>query len=235
MNKKNFISMVRYYLYDTSSLIWEDNELIKMTDNAAKAYSEDTKFFHAKENFVPEKDGSYIYPDDFICFNAGWNSEGVSIRAVSSRELEYHFPDPMNIKGNPEFIYDDISDKKRFRLCPDPANMQNAKEQIYDGYGIFADGGFGTETDSGKYGIIFSVTDYNFIGDMVYARYALFEEIKDYVALIFHVLFQAFDTDSEFSDPEKAAYYKNMYKSRVAMFNQVKYKHNGRTAANHFF
>ena len=234
MDKRNFLLMVRNYLYDTSSLVWNDSELLQMTENAVKAYSEDTKFFHSQADFVPEKDGTYIYPDDFICFNAGWNSESISVKAISSYELEYYFPDPMNIKGCPEFIYDDISDKKHFRLCPDPAGMQNMSEEVYD-YGILQDGDYGTESNSGRYGVVYSVVNYEFVGDMMYSRYASFEEIHDYVALIYHVLFQAFDTDAEFSDHSKAAYYKSMYKSRVAMFNQVKYKHNGRSAANHFF
>ena len=234
MDKKNFLLMVRNYLYDTSSLVWNDNELLEMIENAVKAYSEDTKFFHAQADFVAEKDGTYIYPDDFICFNTGWNSKGISVNAVSSYELGYYYPDPMNIKGYPEFIYDDVSDKNRFRLCPDPAGLQGVSEQVFD-YGVLLDGDYGTETYSGKYGVVFSVTNYEFVGDMMYSRYASFEEIKDYTALIYHVLFQAFDTDSEFSNSDKAAFYKNMYKSRVAMFNQVKYKHNGRSAANRFF
>lgn len=234
MDKRNFLLMVRNYLYDTSSLVWNDSELLQMTENAVKAYSEDTKFFHSQADFVPEKDGTYIYPDDFICFNAGWNSDSVSVKAVSSYELEYYFPDPMNIKGLPEFIYDDISDKKQFRLCPDPVNMQNVTEQVYD-YGVLQDGDYGTVKNAVEYGVVYSVINYEFVGDMMYSRYASFEEIRDYMALIYHVLFQAFDTDAEFSDHSKAAYYKSMYKSRVAMFNQVKYKHNGRSAANHFF
>lgn len=234
MDRKNFIAMVRNYLYDTSSNIWRDDELLEMTENAVKAYSEDTKFFHAHVDFVPEKDGTYYYPDDFICFNAGWNSEQGSIKAVSSHELEYYFPDPMNLKGIPDFIFDDISDKRKFKLCPNPADMQDVQEYI-SGYGIISDGEYGTEKSSGLYGVVYTITNYEFTGDMMYSRYAAFEEIKDHTALLYHVLFQAFDTDAEFSDSDKAAYYKQMYKTRIAMFNQIKYKHNGIVSVNHFF
>lgn len=234
MDRKNFLSMVRSYLYDTGSLVWLDDELSEMTDNAVRAYSEDTKFFHAQIDFVPSEDGKYYYPDDFICFNAGWNAQGMSVKAASSHELEYYYPDPMNIKGVPDFIVDDIFDKTQYKLCPDPKDFQNVKFENY-GYGVVSDDEYGTESDSGQYGVVLTVISYQFVGDMMYSRYGSFEEIKDYTALIYHVLFQAFDVDSEFADQNKAAYYKHMYKTRVAMFNQVKYKHNGRTAANQFF
>lgn len=234
MDRKNFISMVRNYLYDTSEMVWKDDELSQMIDKAVKAYSEDTIFFHSIAAFVPDTDGRYHYPDDFICFNAGWNSEGIQIKASSEKELEYFFSDPLDMNGVPSFIYDDISDRRKFRLCPDPAAIQDAQHIIFD-YGIREDDDYGTENSSGKYGVVLSVTSFQFVGDMMYSRYADFEEIKDYTALIYHVLFQAFDTDSEFSSPDKAAYYKEMYKKRVAMFNQVKNKNNGSTFVNKFF
>lgn len=234
MDRKNFVSMVRNYLYDTSELVWKDDELDGMIDKAVKAYSEDTNFFHATVAFVPATDGKYYYPEDFIRFNAGWNSEGIQIKASSEHELEYFFPDPLGIKGVPSFIFDDISDRRKFRLCPDPAVIQNAQHVNTD-YGIRSDAGYGTESSSGQYGVVLSVTTFQFVGDMMYSRYACFEEIKDYTALLYHVLFQSFDTDSEFSSPDKASYYKDMYKKRVAMFNQVKYKNNGSTFVNKFF
>ena len=52
MDKKNFISMVRNYLYDTSELVWKDDELAFMTYKAVKAYSEDTNFFHATRSYT---------------------------------------------------------------------------------------------------------------------------------------------------------------------------------------
>lgn len=234
MDKKNFISMVRNYLYDTNVLVWKDDELYKMTDSAVKAYSEDTKFFHSVFELVPDFYGGYRYPDDFICFNAGWNAKNFKIKAISEHELEYYFPDPMNLKGYPDFIFDDISDRGKFRLCPNPEDLQNCHHEVY-GYGVLDNGEYGTEKDSGEYGVVYTITSFQFAGDIMYSRYAAFEEIKDYTALLYHVLFQAFDTDSEFSAPEKAAYYKQMYNSRIAMFNQVKYKHNGRSSVNNFF
>lgn len=235
MNRKNFISLVRNYLYDTDSLVWRDDELLEMTEHAVKAYSEDTRFFHSQIDFVPEKDGTYLYPENFICFNVGWNSEGANIRAVSSDEINYYFPDPLSIKGVPDFIFDDISTRGSFRLCPDPSLMQQINENVCDDYGVLYDDNYGTVKDSRQYGVLYSITSYNFAGDMMYSRYAEFEEIGDYLALLYHVLFQAFDVDSDFFDADKADYYKKMYKNRVSMFNQVKYKHCGQSALNKFF
>lgn len=240
MERKGLIDMIRYYLYDTAGQIWKDREINRMIDNAVKAYSEDTGIYHAQADFVPDVFGNYYYPDDFIHFQCGWNVQQGTVSASCSHEIEYHFSDPLTVKGVPEFIYDDLNDdlynNRQYRLCPVPENMQNVAVSIY-GYGDLADddGNYGVIDNLSDYGVFSGIVSYDFAGDMMYSRYASYSEVKDYTALMYHVLFQAFNMDTDFTDPDKAGYFKSMYENRIAMFKQVKHKNTGKTMNNNFF
>lgn len=291
MEQNQLLSVVRRYLNDKSSLVWKDEELLRMIHTAVKCYSEDTGCFHGKFDFCPDANGFYSYPEDYICFQVGWNKEEHNVQAICSHELQRFYSDSLFVKGLPKFIFDDLDTNGQYRLCPNPIELQNIQiadsdygdviisdpeicgtiikseiwkqssdygiisdeygitspgyafgtiltitEYEFDGnYGVIYNDEYGTEKEGAFYGVAISVIQYNFVGDAMYSRYAELFEISDYMALVYHVLYQSYNTDSDFSDPSRANVFLMKYRNRVSMFSQIRHKNKGKSLTGKFF
>lgn len=223
-------NIVRRYLLDPDGKVWNDDELEQMIRRAARRYSEDAACFHGFFDFVPEADGSYVYPEDFISFLVGWNKDGRDVFAGA----EYEVPGwEMERPGAPRIIYDDLTGPGKYRLAPNPAGEQARINLTIDAFGEVIPPQFGV-VDCGP-GVVCRAIGYNFAGDAVYVRYAEAREIRDYMALVYHALYQAHSTDAELSNPSYAQWCLARYNERVAMFRQVKHKNSGLARPGNFF
>ena len=74
----------------------------------------------------------------------------------------------------------------------------------------------------GAYGVPTRVRKFIKTGDIVYIRQEKAEKIEDHMSLIYHVLYQAYNADSDFSNGEKAELYRVQYRNRIARFGQMR-------------
>ena len=101
-------------------------------------------------------------------------------------------------------------------------------------YGLSADG-YGEFTGTDSYGVFFGGSDFTYIGDMVYAAYGTADKVMDYNALIYSVLEQAYNTDADFGDAKKSAFYRRKYQERIARFGQIAFMNRGKLTGTRFF
>lgn len=236
MTKSEIIQRARAFLGDISEKSWSDGELGKMVDSAVRRYCEDSELFRSRTDFYPDIDGNYKYPSDFIKFQAGWNASSNHVSAGTATNISGVYDDYINIKGEAEYIYDEISKRGYYKLCPNPVDLQAVTVDGFLGsdYGTSADDEYGEYIDA-AYGVILSVTNYTFAGDMAYISYASESEIKDYMALVYAVASMAFNTDADFSDADKGEFYKRLYRQRVGMLTHTKASSNGITNTGNYF
>ena len=81
---------------------------------------------------------------------------------------------------------------------------------------------YGIPLRTADYGIPLTIWRFNICGDAQYIRTEEAERIRDYTALIYHVVHQAYTMDGDFRNAEKAALYLKLYKRRVARIGQFK-------------
>lgn len=223
MTKSTLIEKIRAYLRDTNGKIFEDSELSYMIDRAAEAYSADTGIFRSKFFFRVNSDGVCELPENYLKFLAAWNDNGEKICSIPIGEIARFYPDYYSIKGHPEFVYEDMDRIGCVRFCPNPYDFQNGISYTVPGYGTpVLKHGYGIPDHAINYGIPISLHFFEETGDMVYIRKESAENISDYMALLFHVLYQAYNNDSDFHNADKAAFYRSQYRRRIARFGQMK-------------
>lgn len=109
-------------------------------------------------------------------------------------------------------------------------------EYVFAGdYGTLLDDNYGVPIPTDYYGTIWDFIGYQFTGDISYSRYASTDEITDYMALVYHVLSQAYDTDADWGDASRASQFSWKYKSRVDSLNQIKYSNYGKRKSGIFY
>lgn len=231
MKKTELVALTRRFLGDVAGKVWNDTELERFIDEAARRYAEDAECFHAAFPFFPAADGGYEYPEDMICLLVAWNRDGENILPQAHHDLT---ADEAAQRGVPKFIFDDLNDPGKFRLAPDPEEMQGVTPFEVDEWGEIVEGGPWGVIDEG-FGVVLDADGYTFVGDAEYVRSAKVEEIRDYLALVYHAMYQAYNTDAEFANPELAQIYLARYRRRVAMFGQVKHQNAGLSRAGNFF
>ena len=218
---------LRLYLADPLQKIWQELELHKLLEEAVKQYSIDTCAFTGTFDLIPDEDGNYLYPDDFIGFVIGWNDHGREILPTSSFELFSVRRKSADAVGDVKYIFADSASDGVYAVHPLPADNQNAVsvtltpfwgEVFTDSFGVFDIDGFGTTL---------SVTEYTFAGDCVYYRHAAIDEIQDYMALIYYAMYLAYSNMSDLSGADKAEAFLQRYKYRVDAFNKVHYSERG--------
>jgi len=230
MKLTELVKLVRRYLADPESKVWNDAEVEDMIRRAALRYSEDAACFHGFFNFFPNECGSFDYPEDFIAFLAGWNDEEDPVFAGA----EHQVPGcELDRPGAPRIIYDDLTGPGKYRLAPSPTEKQERTSLSVDTFGEVNPPEFGV-VDRGL-GVVCCAVGYNFAGDAAYIRYAELEEIRDHMALVYHALYQAHSTDAELANPAYAQWYLARYNERVAMFGQIKHKNTGLARPGNFF
>ena len=224
------VAKLRLFLADPAEKIWSDLELKKLLEEAVKKYSVDSCAFVGTFDVVPDENGNYIYPDDFIGLIIGWNQNHKEIMSVTSTELfeKQHFTSDHS--GAAKYLYADLTRNGEYKLYPVPENNQNVTATVIDPfYGEVETDDFGV-LDTPGYGTTFSITEYEFAGDCVYYRYAKIDEVQDYMALIYYAMYLAYSNMSELKNISKADFYLQNYKYRLDAFGKVKYKE--RSSAN---
>jgi hypothetical protein len=235
MDINGFVKKLRMFLADPEGKIWDDVEINTLLNEALKQYCKDSGAFTGSFDFYPDKNGTYHYPDDYADFMIGWNTEDQEITPATARELFVRSCRDVSRTGEPEYIFDDLDSCGSFSLYPVPEAMQNRKDiTITPDFGEISDSQYGVFA-ADAYGTTLSVDVFDFAGTIIYRRTGNFEEVKDYMAVICYALNLAYCADSEFANPELAAYWKNMYRSRIAVFGRVAHENTGRTVSGNFY
>lgn len=228
MKKEDIISKVRFFLHDENKDLWSDEELIRMTDEAARQYSADTEMFCGSFYVAPDEYGNFNYPENYIHFLCGWNSEGGRIQPCSVHDI-WDF----DRAGEIEYIYDDATSQGSYSIYPEK-EIRTVYDIASDDYGVFSSD-YGVMKYPLDYGLTYSIVGCEFAGDIIYCRAADAEEIQDYTALVYKVLELAHTTESEFADPRMASVFRNSYNSRIARFKHNKHKTAGYHSAGIFY
>ena len=222
MTEENYLKTIRAFLHDPDGQVFGDSELLKMLDTAAKTYCKDTALYRGNFPFFVNESGIGKLPDDFIEFLAGWNDEGFHIETTSTESLNDEYTNYITVKGHGKYIYEDLESIGQYRLCPNPHDLQNIVVFVSSSaYGITPFPGYGTPISRHGYGISADVRQYEFIGDAAYVRSVPIERIQDYMALVYHAVYQAYTIDSDFQDENKARLFYFQYRQRVARIGNV--------------
>jgi len=223
MTEQEYLLRIREYLHDPEGKIWDDDELTKMLVQAAETYSKDTGIFRGRLLFMVNSDGVCMVPKNFLALVAGWNSLGSHIEAIPASELSRFYGNFSVVEGEAEFCYEDLDSIGEMRLCPNPHKTQDARYYYPNSsFGIPSISSYGIPAYGQDYGIPLVVNKFTPCGDAVYIRAEEFEKIPDYMALIYHVVYQAYTIDSDFQNGSKGALYHSQYKRRIARFGQMK-------------
>lgn len=203
---------VRRYLRDMSAVVWSDMDLLGMIDASLSDYSRDSGLFRAQGNFLVDEDGSGSYPSDYLSFVAGFNPHGDPLLLSEGWRM-----DALGVsKGVARVIHDDFESNGRYRLSPNPFREEDVEYYLPQRYGVVLAGDFyGLCPDDGLPGLCDDLVQFNVIGDFQYCRKCLFEEVKDYQAVLYNVLSRAYMMDTDFRDESAAVDFLEMYRSRV--------------------
>ena len=106
-------------------------------------------------------------------------------------------------------------------------------------YGEIYDDNYGVTYSTNKldedYGVIYQIDIYNFVGDASYVRYRVASKIPDHVALLYNILSQAYEVDSDITSADKASLFRNYYNARISLFNRCRKELVGETKALKYF
>lgn len=222
MTEENYLKTIRAFLHDPDGQVFDDSELLKMLDTAAKTYCKDTALYRGAFPFFVNESGIGKLPHDYIELVAAWNDKGFHVEMNSVDGINAEYGDYINVKGDPKYIYEDLESIGGYRLCPNPYDRENVVAFVSDSaYGITPFPGYGTPISNRGYGISADVRQYDFIGDAVYVRSIPFDKIQDYIALVYHAVYQAYTIDSNFQDENKARLFYFQYRQRVARIGNV--------------
>lgn len=110
MRKEEIKKIVRQYLFDVEGKVFDDEEILRWIEDAARSYSEDAECFAWHFEIRPDADGKYRYPDDYICYLTGWNADGLEIEPNGAEEIGKQKVNYRTAAGQPEWIFDGMSD-----------------------------------------------------------------------------------------------------------------------------
>ena len=217
MNERDYIRTIRAFLHDPEGKVFDDAELLKMLETAASTYCKDTALYRGAFSFFVDADGIGKLPDDYVEFVSAWSGEGYQIESISVSELADIYGNYISVQGGARFIYEDLDDIGKYRLCPNPFEKENVVSLVSEHpYGITPFPGYGTPVSRRGYGFSTNVRQYQFIGDAAYVRVVPIDRIQDYMALVYHAVYQAYAVDSYFQDENKARLFYSQYRLRVA-------------------
>lgn len=235
MNKSGYLKKLRFFLADPDGKMWDDIELNTFLDESLKRYCIDSCCFIGEFAFLPDKDGTYHYPEDFGKFLIGWNASGTEIKPSTSKELFLNCHYDITRQGEARYIYDDLSSHGDFSLYPTPSEMSNLQYiTILPDYGEILDDRYGVYLTS-DYGTTFTVIDSGNAGTYYYCKIGEYEEVKDYMSIICYALHLAYLSDSDFADADASEYWYSLYKSRLGVFGRVLHNNAGKTVTGHFY
>lgn len=225
MNKSDMLDKLRFYLADPKGKIWKDDFLNDILEQSLKQYSIDSQGFVSRFDLHADRNGIYHYPEDYASILIAWNDEGKEISPITARELFHRQDNTYNYNAKPLYIYDDQSSIGDYELYPQSINREQDVsiegffgEVLYNDYGVFFDE---------NYGVSLTITQFDTIGDMIYCRIGTYEELVDYMSVIYYALYLAYNTDLDFGNPDNAAIWFARYKDRMARFNAIEYHNSG--------
>ena len=216
MKKEELIKRLRIHLYDKEGKIFKDHELEIFLDKSAEAYSRDSEIYRSGFYFCTDAEGRCRLPQDYIKLLTGWGI-GYQLEKMTEDELQRYYSDYRDVKGKPEFVYEETESSGKIKICPNPHDLQGVKSRIVKGYGLPVSGGRGVFRQSKDYGIATGYRSFLRVGDCFYIRKENCEKISDYMALLFYALYQAYRAESDFHDENKSEYYHALYLNRVGM------------------
>ena len=235
MNKKEFTDKLRLYLADADSKIWQDSELGDFLDEALKQYCTDACLFTGVYKFSPDEKGNYKYPSDWLGFKVGWNEKSDTLIPATGRELFVLNQKNQKVSGSAQYIFDDQYDHGYFSLYPKPGNNQNVKFMVQDNsFGEIFDNSFGVFLN-GQYGTTLSLNSFDYSGEIYYIKLGSFEEVTDYMAVIYYALSIAYLADTELASSENSDFWKRMYRDRLSAFGRISFNNSGNFAAGNFY
>ena len=235
MQKIDFLKKLRMFLADPDGKIWNDNELFVILDRALEQYCSDVKLFTGSLDFYPDPAGVYHYPENFVDFMVGWNSNGQEIKQATALTLFERSGYNANRNGTPQYIFDDTESYGNFSVYPLPGNNQNSVTcTITPETGEVTDSNYGVFLTE-DYGTTLSIDVFDFAGTIFYHKKGEFQDIRDYMAIIYCAMSFAYTADSEFGNAQKAAYWYNIYSKRVAATKGVLHNNSGRATATNYY
>ena len=222
MQTSEYIELIRAFLHDPEGKVFDDAELTNMLEDAAHEYCKDTALYRGTFSFLVDENGTCKAPEDYLEFVAGWNQDGRHVEAISTDELREQYGPYLQVKGTANFIFEDFENIGYLRLCPNPYDLQHLVLYVpANPYGIMLFSGYGTPRTRGGYGIPVIIREHDNIGDASYVRSVAPESVHDYMALVYHAVYQAYGIDSDFQDLDKAQLYYSQYRGRVAKTGQI--------------
>lgn len=235
MDKNGFLKKLRLFLADKDQKIWNDDELAVLLDEALMQYCIDSGCFTGSFDFGQDSNGVYHYPDDFASFMIGWNAQGQEITPATAKELFVRSYCDSKCTGEAEYIYDDLDSHGCFSLYPDPSKSHKRKDvTVTSPYGEISDNDYGVFLTE-DYGTTLTVDVFDFAGRIFYRKIGKYENIKDYMAVIYYAMSLAYSVDSDLANAEMSAYWKKMYKTRLSVFGRIKHNNTGKTVSGNFF
>lgn len=235
MDKNGYLEKLRLFLADKDKKIWNDDELSILLDEALMQYCIDSGCFTGSFDFGPDDNGVYHYPDDFASFMIGWNAQGAEITPATARELFVRSCRDSKRTGEAEYIYDDLDSYGNYSLYPTPPDLQNRKKfTITPQYGELSDSNYGVYLTE-DYGTTLKLEIFDFAGRIFYKKAGKYENVKDYMAIIYYAMSLVYRADSDFANAELSAYWKNIYKTRLSVFGRIKHNNTGRAVSGNFF
>jgi len=222
MTEENYLKTIRAFLHDPDGQVFDDSELLTMLDTAAKTYCKDTALYRGSFSFFVNENGTGKLPEDYIDFVAGWNRDGFHVEMASSDVLNGEYGNYLTVKGISKYIYEDLENIGEYHLCPNPYDLQNAVFFVPQSpNGILPFPTYGTPITGNGYGIPVFVRQSEHIGDATYVKTIPFDRIHDYIAVVYHAVYQAYTIDSDFRDEAKARLFYTQYRGRVARVGNV--------------
>lgn len=221
MKRAEYLKVIREHLHDPEGKVWSDEELDRLLDAAAEAYSSDTRMFRAAAKIFPtESEFERNTPENHLAFYAGWNGRGMPLKLTTERELmaedaEYG----VRRSDCEEYVYEPRGTIGR--LCFYPALSADACISYHPDfpYGVVhCFSGRGLPSGSTEYGIPTGVKIYPDYGEYIYIYAGDPEEVPDYRSLVYYVCYEAYLADGEFQNRSRAEFYFSEYRRRVKRY-----------------
>jgi len=222
MQKDEYIKIIRGFLHDPQGKVFDNDELETMLKTAADTYCKDTALYRGVFSLYVDSEAVGKLPDDYIEFVAGWNGDGFHLECADVDYLRTQYGHYLAVEGHARFIYEDLDNIGQYRICPNPYKFENLVLYIPENpYGVMLFESYGTAKARKGYGIPVSIAKFDNIGDVAYVKTVSYEAVQDYMALIYHAVYQAYTIDSDFQDADKARLFFIQYRGRVARVGNV--------------
>lgn len=233
MEKREYLNKLRRYLSDPFGKIWDDDHLNDILEESLRRYCYDSGIFSGRLDFYPDESGVYHYPEDFLRFKVGFNCNGREIVPVTGREL-FIRSGWSNKVGDPEYIYDDISDTGEFCLYPVPDGRQNHEDlKIEPFQGEVENGEFGVFQDG--YGTTLEMNSFDFAGEIYYVKQGDFSDVKDHNGVLYYALYLSYNSDMDFGNADMARIWLQRYRSRLGAFTKIDHINKGKLRKGSYY